>query len=565
MTKISNKLVYKLSTLEKILLISGSDAVCFIASIIFVSTLYFFIKVPVNIINLIIAVSITLVFHFWFSFKLRADIMSQTIALTITTIVFSISLLAAFLVIDTSYDGQSYHQEAIILLDYGWNPIYMRLTNEATANLERWLNHYPKANWIVAANLYKLTGSIESGKVLSIFSGIIAFIFVLLGIARTKFNIFMKIIISLLIALNPVFLYQSLSYYIDGVLVSLLLALAFISARYVSHKEKFLFWPFLFTTIILINIKLIAAAYFAAQSVLFLAYLWFNDRLRMSIWFGKTIFVSTLIGAAIIGFNPYITNFVSNGHPLYPAMGKGAYDYVSTNTPQNYWNLVPPLRLIASIFSKSSLERGENRYGQLKQPFEITKPELESFRETNAKVGGFGPLFALAIIVSAIGYIYLILDRAPSFRTKLIYTLALLLIAGFASAVPTSSVARYVPFFWWLPCLIALFLFTNRNNLSNLFAFLIILILFINNSLIAGSYYPYNIKQSQTLNRQLVSLSSQVSSPAIIYFGQYGSTKVKLDKHNIPFKEVYTDAECKKGTRFLVNNISKLCEPLINN
>ena len=547
---------------EKILLTSANDAVCLLASILLVSTFMFVLKIPINTYSLPISFLLSTIFNIWFSKKVKADFIIQSIAKPIMLIFFLVSIFVSSSVYDLSYDGQAYHQEAVVLLNHGWNPLFTTLVDEATANLERWLNHYPKGNWIIAANIYKLTNNIESGKALSIFSGFIAFGFVLFGYHKLKINYYLKLLISALFALNPVFLYQSLSYYLDGILASLLVSLAFISFRIVTQREKVLFWPFLFVSIILINIKLSAVVFFGVLAFAFFLYIWINDQLKFSFWFAKLTIVSGLIGILFVGFNPYITNFLAKGDPLYPVMGKGAYNYVEGNTPENYWSLKPPTRLLASIFSESSLARGNGKFGVLKLPITISQRELESFRQTNIKVGGFGALFGLAFLLSVFGFIYYQFNRLH-IQERLVSLSVITLIFGFAAIIPTSSVARYVPFVWWIPCIIVLLLFTKKTITMNVIGSLVIITLIINNLLVGAYYYPYNLKKSVQLDKQLNELSHTISFPLHVNFGQFGSTKVKLNKYNIPYNEVFTDDECKDGKTFLVNNISKICEPII--
>jgi len=551
----------KLAFSEKILLVAASDAACFLASILLVSTSFFVLNIPINLYNLPAAFALSILFNLWFSKKINADFFVQSISISISLIIFLGCLFVSGSVYDLSYDGQAYHQEAVFLLDQGWNPVYTRLTNQATANLERWLNHYPKANWIIAASVYKLTHNIESGKVLSIYSGFIGFAFVLIGCYRLKIDVYSKLLVSALFALNPVFLYESLSYYIDGVLVSFLLSLAFISFRLVKQKEEFLFWPFLFVSIILVNIKLSAPVFFGVLAVVFFLYHWIDNQLKRSFWFAKLSIGSVFIGILIVGYNPYVTNFLAKGHPLYPAMGKDAYNFVETNTPENYWALKPPVRLLGSIFSKSSLARGKGQFGELKLPFKIYSGESDSFRETNTKIGGFGPLFGLAFILSIFGFILYLFTNLTA-KKRIISILLFFSIFSFAAIIPTASVARYVPFVWWIPCLVVFFLFIQKGILCKIAGSLIAVTLIINNIIVGISYYPYNLEQSKKLDRQLLDLSQNIVSPLYINVGQFGSTKIKLSQHDIPYKEVYSDEDCKNGKRFLVRNVSRLCEPV---
>jgi len=54
-------------------------------------------------------------------------------------------VVAASLVYDTSCDGQTYHQEAIVHLHDRWNPY-----NDPSDPSNPWVRHYPKASWLIA-------------------------------------------------------------------------------------------------------------------------------------------------------------------------------------------------------------------------------------------------------------------------------------------------------------------------------------------------------------------------------------------------------------------------------
>ena len=524
------------------------------ASLLIISTILFALKFPISELNLLASLLTTSIFIFWYVKK------------TVSKMHFFVVIAASFLFIttflplnylvskvyDISYDGQAYHQEAIIQLSRGWNPIYMILTDEATANLERWLNHYPKGVWIPAATLYKATGNIESGKIFAVYSLVMAFTFSLWGMWKMKFISWVnKVAVSLLLAFNPVVIYQSLSFYVDGIMVSLLLSIAFICVKIIYEKDKNLFLPLMLIILISVNIKLTSAVFTVLLTGVFIFYLWINDKLRLALELSKRILVSLAIGILIIGYNPYVTNLALKGHPLYPAMGRGALDYTPLNMPQNYWGLSSPERLFMSIFSVSSHARGEGQFGKLKIPFSVYPDELNAFRETNTKTGGFGPLFGGVLILS-IPMIFLIKDK------KLLLGM-FITILGSASLISISNVARFVPYVWWFPPLTAFFLLKTPNFFAKLGGSIIALILLINSFLVSYSYFPYNITQSTKLERQLAELS-RYDKTLLVDVGLFGSTKIKLRSHKIAYLEASSNSPCTKRQRFLVSNVSEICE-----
>ena len=536
-----------------------------------------------SILNIIFSISASLVFVSWYAIS---NFKNSFWILLITLLLFCLTFIPAIFfsgkIYDLSYDGQAYHQEAIVQLTHGWNPVYKTLEHEATANLERWLNHYPKAVWILSTGIYELTGNIESGKAPSMFIGILAVAYILWALWKVQIPLFFKILGSIVLSINPVFIYQSLSFYLDGIMVSLLLSLIAICFKILTENKKRYIYPFLSVFIVLLNIKLSAPVFAFIIVGGFISYLWLNNRPFPALRLVKYLFIGSLIGLVMVGYNPYITNFARYGHPLYPAMGKNAYDYVPMNTPENYWKIPPVARLFSSIFSVSSLARGQGQFAKFKIPFTFTSEELDAFHETNAKTGGFGPEFGgiFAFTITAV-LIYFVFDwgkhssikvKEPEFNRVLFSSkkvtsekigllFIILAIIGSASLVDTSSVARFVPYVWWFPGIAALFLASRRNIYGVSSGFLILFLSIFNLTLIASSYFPYNISGSEKLKKQLETIHQKQSSlPMKIDFAQFGSTKLKLANYQIRYEEVYSFTSCTKRKRILMYNISELCE-----
>ncbi len=545
-----------------ILELFGTFAVGFWAIYLIITNIFFIFKRPVANINMAISLVATVIFIIWYArrkFSNYIFLLTAALILLITT--FSACLFVSGKVYDTSYDGQAYHQEAVFLLKNGWNPVYTVLETQATANLETWLNHYPKGVWLIASGIYELTGNIEYGKVFSIYAGLIALSFCLVSIYKVQINWAIKILGILVLVFNPILVYQSLSYYLDGIVVSLLLTLCAISFKIYRDKDKSLFIPFFFTSVILMNTKLSAPVFAIIMIGVVIILCWLSNRFNLALRFTKFTTLAILTGVFFVGFNPYVINFAKNGNPLYPALGRGAIDYVPTNTPENYWGMRPPFRLMSSIFAPSTLLKGKGQTVPLKVPFTFSASELETFRETNAKTGGFGPLFSGMFILSFILFSFYLLSRNVSKRQKgsaLLITLSLL---GLGAVVPTSSVARYVPFVWWIPILLALIYASSHYKFANVGTYIILLLAGINIALVALSYYPYNIAQSNKLEGQLEALASaQSDKPIMINTEQFGSTKIKLSAHNIYYTEVYEAKDCFQSKKFLVRSTTNLCQ-----
>ncbi len=296
----------------------ATGAAYFWASLLVLTTVLFMLKIPITSFHLVGTGIATWIFLVWYTSKTSKSyfpVLLTSSVLLILSFIFSIYISSN--VVDTSYDGQAYHQEAVIQLSRGWNPVYMMLDGQATANLERWLNHYPKAVWYFATVVYKSNGNIESGKFLSILAPFIAFAFSMWGLWKVKLNWVFKFLVCIALVLNSVVIYQSLSYYLDGVLVSLLLSFVFVGFRIITVKEKTSFWPFLFLRLVLVNIKLSAPIFTIIAAAGFILYLWTRDHLRLALRMIKFSVIGLFFGICIIGYNPFVTNFATQGHPLH--------------------------------------------------------------------------------------------------------------------------------------------------------------------------------------------------------------------------------------------------------
>lgn len=147
---------------------------------------------------------------------------------------------------DNSWDGQRYHQNSILLLANGWNPIYDDINLFCKKIYNLGIIHpyrcecYPKFSEIIAANIFHITDNIESGKIVNLISMLIMFFYsfyVLSGSLFTKLSNKLKVIISFLLVYNPVVICQIFTYYNDFLLYFyfMILVLAILDIEQNSH------------------------------------------------------------------------------------------------------------------------------------------------------------------------------------------------------------------------------------------------------------------------------------------------------------------------------------------
>jgi len=256
---------------------------------------------------------------------------------------------------DFSYDGQSYHQATVLQLINGFNPVY----DKVGGTLFNITETDPRAAELNAAALYKITGNIEKSKSSNMVLIITTFLIALATILSvTKIKIEKSLVIAFLIAVNPVSIYQSLSYMVDGQFACLIACFLFL-IWFISKKSNYLTLISLATTsILMINIKATGFTYTLIFSVGFLAFLWVYQKEKIKL-ISKYIGVAFFIGAIFVGYNPYVTNTLEHNNPFYliPFLGSvssvgGATDLLSVqDVPANFHNQPSFVNLIRSVFS----------------------------------------------------------------------------------------------------------------------------------------------------------------------------------------------------------------------
>lgn len=128
-----------------------------------------------------------------------------------------------------------------------------------------------------------------------------------------------------------------------------------------------------------------------------------------------------LIAVFGICYHPYVTNWLNNGHPLFPLLG-GTADIMTYNTPEELLHHNRFVNFVISVFS-------------------ISLPSVDQ------RLGGFTPLFVvlLPLALVSIGYCYV---KAKYFMSWFGY-IAICIIAS-CFLFEQSWWARYIPQLWLL-------------------------------------------------------------------------------------------------------------------
>lgn len=480
-----------------------------------------------------------------------------------SALVTAISAGSVFLALrfyDVSSDGQEYHQTAIWMLVEGWNPNERLITIDDSLH-HRWLNHYPKAAWYVHAALLKATGQIEAAKATNLMLAAAAALFIYAA-AVAYVRRWQAATLSMLATVNAVALCQLFSFYIDGQLASVWLAtiaLAFLWARTpswtievavvgcFSYMAGLKFTGLLFALVIAV----------AAQLSIFLRARPLARRWAVVSTVG--LFTATLL----VGYNPYVTNTLRRGNPLYLLIGDGAVDYVSDRGPGGC--CVPPgfndinrFRALAiSLVSPS-----DNNWGwghgpiRYKLPFTVDSREVEAFFLPDVRLGGWGPLMSGAVLIALVALVLGSRSAAVE-RPRVTLDLLSLQLAAIA-LLPYSWWARYAPMIAFVPVVVLadLWVFGNRRS-ARFLSIALVTTLALNCLLVAQSYLTHQLEATRLVHTQLIALA-RLATPIEVQLGSTESVRYRLRASGVAFREV---ADLKCVPQQVMHSETRFCLP----
>ena len=490
-----------------------------------ITALSFTLGIPITLFHLPLSLILTVGLSYIFS-RDKKGLFFKTTAL------FLVMLLGFFIIstmiYDFSFDGQVYHQPAVILLTSGWNPFYYHFLGDqciefyqAAGNVAPLIEHFTKGSWILGSGIYALTGNLEGGKMFHLLFIVGAFMTTLYFLCNlSRIGTKTKLLIALLAALNPVCLYQVFSFYNDGLLSSMLTVLIMASAAFILKGERKALILTAAAIPILSNIKFTGIIYSGVVIGLVCVWLFFRNRNRL-IKYMLTNGIILIVSGLFLGYQPYITNIIHNSNPFYPAImfGKISNGAVETieigQAPKNFLNQNRFVKLGYSVLSKTTNQLRENP--ELKIPFSIYKREIAALGYTDSRYGGFGPLFGGTILL-----IMLYGVTACRWRRR-VFVLFLTGIGFILFSIlinPEAWWARLSPQLWLLPLLFitACFYTSNHKKINRYTAWVMIAILLVNCGVVFGSYLGYNLEMNGIYKKQL-SRMGNVSKGMNIEYG----------------------------------------------
>jgi hypothetical protein len=517
----------------------GGAILTFLFLIVAISELGWILRVPIHAFVLPCALVASCLVTGWgariyFPHPIRATLAVS--ALLVLLVAASAGISRAFY--DVSYDGQAYHQEGVYQLAHGWNPLFNPYITPVSIDQNVKLIHFTKGPWIIAAAMYRLTGRIETGKFANLLLVVAVFSITLgaFGSSRKRLSAW-PFVMAVLVAANPVALCQILTFYVDGQMASLLACLVALLLLCATDSNLWVSLLLFEAVVLIIQVKFTGLVYATLFLAGFMALLAWQKRP----W-RKPFLVALLalgLGMFVFGKNPYVFNTFENGHPFYPFFGKGDFPRINLipTTPPEFLKANRAANLAASIFSRS---REWPPQSTLKAPWQVTRDEWAAFEEPDALVGGFGPLFPAALVLSLA---ILAISMWRGGATPRIAAAGSLMII--ASVLPLTACwwARYAPQVWLVP-LVALAPLGGAVEKPHLrrFSWLVLFILGANVAGISWVNFRANLKATRDVADTLTDLRSH--APFKVALGNFRSNRFRLQEAGIPFVEVEAKLKC---------------------
>lgn len=485
-----------------------------------------------------LSILIPTLLYFYLEKKINIKEKIWTVLLSFSVII--ISLLVSAFYFDLSWDGQWYQQAAIYNITEGWNPL-----SEPIAEMNTSILHFPKASWYFAASVYSSLKNFESGKSLNF---ILLFVTLFLTYSILQdfgFSKMKSLVITFLVALNPVVWSEITTYLVDGSLIlyiSIYVLMIFAWFKEPNFKNTLII---IMAVTGMINLKFTGLVFFCTLALAPAIYALIFKREYLLKFIG--IHASAVIIALFIfGYNPYVTNTIKRGHPFYPIMGSEEFPsiYEQTGRDDNEIFETPVNMQGKSLFIKmfyANFGRPDNapyykqRDAELIWPFTSKPSDWEAYYFHETRVSGFGPYFGGILILSFI--LFIILLFRSNNKLRCILCLGVLVIFGSLMFSKHFWWPRFGPQMWLIPLIpLAISFYLSRSKKLDYYTWVIAVIMLINGCIVLLYHMDWETRSSITLRKQLTELQEKGVTIQVAWGAFQKSMEEKLDHWHIKYE-----------------------------
>lgn len=503
----------------KSIFFAGTFILLFIFMNIFISSALFIFHVSIMKWYAILALILSIVVTGLFLKKAEIlEIKYAVIAILLPIILIFFSIYANGKMIDSTYDGNSYHKVTVGTLASGWNPLYESMEefdrgNEFSVFVKEgssvWGEHYAKASHIFAANIYSLVGNIESGKCINTLSILMLFLIILSILLHHFKKVFFSFIFSICFVTVPVVCSQYLTFYVDSlVYIYLMTTLLYFFCKEEEFIDGDIMLLYFFASLVItINIKFSVFGYAGLFCLGY--YIWYIVRLikkkldkKFFIKFSVTSLLAVLCGVFVVGLSVYPKNFLDHGHPFYPLMGKDKLEIMIQNQPDYFKEKSAIEKFVIATFSKvENISESSGLEATYKIPFTFSRDEIATSSGCDTRISGNGILFSgifiisIIVIIATIGKVFK--NNRKLFWLTIIpvgITIAMIFLLS------ESWWARYFPQLHFIVFTSILYLKLCDSKISNAILYGLIGIILINNFVIFCEATKYAYHFSKDVN-----------------------------------------------------------------
>ena len=392
--------------------------------------------------------------------RLRALMLHTGAGMGITLAVWIWSLCCAQLW-GLNWDGMLIHKEYVMALQEGWNPVKDPLYSQRIGSDEwekqasfhkiEWGGYQVRAGHLLQAVLAKATGSVEAGKAVNLLFVLLPFSVAMHVLRLWRKSAVSRYLLAGLIALNPVWILQSISFWEDaqfaGLSVSAIL-LAMVVSRRVKVAE---FVLLVFLIVLLVGSKRSGLGF--AGILLFWTLGVACSRLRptkQNLRYGMFLLCG-LMGFCILLLwgptqlhqkIPYQWDQILKVNDLEYLLGSEAVSKLPRLD-----SLHGGFQYLAVILSPTSMEM---RDSAVQPPFVFGQDELDVYFHIFAApwFGGFGPWYAEALLLMSLSLLMAPRNRLIATWSSIVpWMLFLMVLLWLMPAI----FPRWIPFLWLLP------------------------------------------------------------------------------------------------------------------
>jgi hypothetical protein len=423
-----------------------------------------------------------------------------------------LAILASLIVHDTSMDGQHYHFQAFYALAEGWNPIHGNAPPPVIGDpITLWAIHYPRAGWLFSANLLSAGFPLAAAKSLN-FLALFASAALIGGMAfRMGFSRLMAILLAAVAILNPVVLSQLFTSMNDGLFGHCMIVFAISVAGWIHYGDRRLLFVGIAAMMLALNLKFSAIPIFVMLCAAACAGAFIARGQQTAILTGAALLSSAFVAIILLGWSPYMQNYLEHGHVFHPIMGEQAVNIMTgegpalDNTPDVLTDKSGVERFFFSLFSET--HSGFYTLPELKFPFTISPAELRASGGVDIRLGGFGPLFSGILILAVIGVLGLVMRparRNPA-TVGLLFAATVFIVS--VLIMPQNWWARYVPQFWFVPALIAAASLTTNKRALQVFGAVIAGVMLLNAALVGAAGFWLTETRNAEASAQIARLA----------------------------------------------------------